>query len=137
MIIKRGGQYRSIDASEYGIWLAAGYTKVTDGNIGDNIPKDEIKEELPDLTLEEIHETDKFVKLDEAKESVAVPHGESEVIPELDEEGCYGGVCGNNLDVTEEKNEVEIEEVIPEITEEFTEVTEHKSKNSRRNKTNK
>lgn len=95
MIIKRGGQYKTIDPSEYGIWLEAGYVKVAEGNIGDSTPIEERqkREELPKLTLEEIHETDKFVKLADSEESLALPHGESEVEPELDVDGCYGGVC--------------------------------------------
>lgn len=95
MIVKRGGQYKTIDPSEYGLWLEAGYVKVSDGNVGDSTPIEERekREELPKLTLEEIHETDKFVKLADSKESLAAPHGESEVEPELDEQGCYGGVC--------------------------------------------
>ena len=105
MIVRRGGQHKTIDSSEYGIYLADGYIKVADGNIGDYTSKEEKekREELPKLTIEEIHNTDKFVKLDEAKESVTPPHGESDVIPELDEEGCYGGVCGDNIEVEVEK----------------------------------
>lgn len=106
MIIKRGGQYKTIDSSEYGIYLAAGFVKVSDGTLGDNTPK-ENKEELPSLTIKEVHNTDKFVKLDEAKESVTPPHGESEVIPELDKDGCYGGVCGDNIEEKQEEPEKE------------------------------
>lgn len=136
MIIKRGGQYKTINPSEYGIWLEAGYVKVSDGNLGDNIPKTEKKEELPTLTLSEIHETDKFVKLAEAKESVAAPHGESEVIPELDDEGCYGGVCGDNVEVEEttELKDIELKDVSvdEETVSEFKEeVDEPKPKRGR------
>ena len=106
MIVKRGSRYKTIDSSEYGIYLSAGFVKVSDGKIGDNTPKEEKekREELPNLTIEEVYDTDKFVKLDEAKESVTPPHGGSEVIPELDKEGCYGGVCGLDITTTEEEN---------------------------------
>ena len=105
MIVRRGGQHKTIDSSEYGIYLAEGYVKVAEGTIGDYTPKEEKakREELPKLTIEEIHNTDKFVKLDEAKESVTPPHGESEVIPELDKDGCYGGVCGDNIEADKQE----------------------------------
>lgn len=106
MIVKRGGQYKTIDPKEYGIWLAAGFVKVSEGSLGDATPKREKakREELPRLTLEEVHETDKFVKLD-SEESLAAPHGESEIEPLVDEDGCYGGVC--ELEDAEEVGEEE------------------------------
>ena len=116
MLVKRNGIFKTIQPIEYGIYLKAGFVKVADGNIGDSTPKEEKekREELPKLTLDEIHDTDKFVKLDEAKESVAAPHGESDVIPQLDEEGCYGGVCEVEEETMEETEEQEEQEVVEE-----------------------
>ena len=94
MLVKRNGIFKTINSNEFGIYQAAGFEKVSGGNNGDNTPKEEKvkRAEMPKLTVDEVHDTDKFVKLD-SEESVAQPKGESEVEPMVGEDGCYGGVC--------------------------------------------
>lgn len=96
--VKRGGILKTIDSSEYGIFQAAGFVKVGVGSLGDLTPKEEKekREELPNLTVEEVQNTDKFVQVADAKESVVPPTSEvveDRELPELDKDGCVKGVC--------------------------------------------
>lgn len=94
MLVKRNGVFKTIHSSDFGIYQAAGFEKVSDGTNGENTPKAEKSKraKMPKLGIDEVHDTDKFVKLD-SEESVNAPHDESEIEPMVDKDGCYGGVC--------------------------------------------